>query len=199
MRKKNYKKKYTRQKSFKWSNMSNFYPIWFKLGLEMISFTPPNKTDKYKCVSVRLSVSLSFCQFVSLSDWQCQFCQFVTLPICHCQFVTLSVRHSVSSSLIQCILLLHATLVNRPCLYMHYKIPEKTSNSFSTLGGDESKFEVNKLAKDVKDATLSMYDRYLRCIFSIACCKIVSKTIFRTNDEANRRIIKQWCIYPRFW
>ena len=83
--------------------MSNFYPIWFKLGLEMISFTPPNKTDKYKCVSVRLSVSLSFCQFVSLSDWQCQFCQFVTIPVRHCQFVTISsslcqfVTHSMHS------------------------------------------------------------------------------------------------------
>ena len=77
--------------------MSNFYPIWFKLGLEMISFTPPNKTDKYKCVSVRLSVSLSFCQFVSLSVLPVRHSSRSSLSVCHYQFVTLSVRHSFNA------------------------------------------------------------------------------------------------------
>ena len=159
--------------------MSNFYPIWFKLGLEMISFT--NKTDKYKCVSVRLSVSLSFCQFVSLSVCLPVRLTVSVLPVrhssrsslsvCHYQFVTLSVRHSFNA-FYYCTRLWSIDLV---CTCTK-KFQKKHQINFwggfhverDQLRG-ESKFELNKLAKDVKDATLSMYDHYLRCIFSIAC------------------------------
>ena len=108
----------------------------------MISFTPPNKTDKfgydlvfclpvrptpnlliekilncynsrfchqkpmildkkYKCVSVRFSVSLSPCQTDSVSSASSSLCQFVTLSVCHSASLSLSVRHSVSSLLSQ--------------------------------------------------------------------------------------------------
>ena len=170
------------------------------------------RQKSFKCISssLCLSVSLSSCQTDSVSSVSLSLCQFVTLSVCHSASLSLSVRHSVSSLLSQLVSLSVCSFIT---LSVRIVVRHSVSSSlcqFVTVSSSliqihfwggfhverdqlrgESKFEVNKLAKDVKDATLSMYDHYLRCIFSIACCKIVSMTIFRTDDEANRRIIKQ--------
>ena len=71
-----------------------------------------------------ISVSTSHCQFITLSvchSASSSLCQFVTVSSSLCQLVTFTsslhqfIIATVSSSLIQCTQLMHATLVKRPC------------------------------------------------------------------------------------